>query len=160
MILKNYIELVNYLNNHKIDNIFVVCFDIIKDMEIYHVLEDNKRIKKTYFMDFSPNPSYESVCDGLKLFKESGSNTILAIGGGSALDVAKCIKLFSNLDDNINYLEQDYQANKVTLMAIPTTAGTGSEATKYAVIYFQGKKQSITDESIIPSVVLFDANML
>ena len=45
-------------------------------------------------------------------------------------------------------------------MAMPTTAGTGSEATKYAVIYYNGEKQSINDESIIPSTVLFDSSIL
>ncbi len=160
MILNNYDELNSYLKNNNINNIFIVCFDIIKKMDVYQILENNTNIKKTYFMDFLPNPTYESVCKGLKLFKESNSNFILAIGGGSALDVAKCIKLFSSLNSNKNYLEQEYSDNDVTLMAIPTTAGTGSEATKYAVIYYQGKKQSITHNSIIPKIVLFDANIL
>ena len=159
IILKNYSELDNYFKEKSINNIFIVCFDIIKDMEIYQVLE-KMNIKKTYFMDFLPNPSYESVCKGLDIFKKENTNFILAIGGGSALDVAKCIKLFSSLDSNKNYLEQTYTDNDVTLLAVPTTAGTGSEATRYAVIYYNGKKQSITHESIIPSIVLFDSKML
>jgi len=160
VLLRSYNELINYFKKNNIDNIFIVCFDIIKEMEIYKVLENQKEIKKTYFMDFQPNPTYESVCNGIKEFKNSKSKYIIAIGGGSALDVAKCIKLFANLDDKTNYLEQEFSDNDITLMAVPTTAGTGSEATKYAVIYYQGKKQSVTHNSIIPTIVLFDAKML
>lgn len=158
-VLKSYNELEQYLKNNNINNIYIVCFDVIKDMEIYSFFEKLK-VKKTYFMDFQPNPSYDSVCKGLNDFKNSNSDFIIAVGGGSALDVAKCIKLFSSLDDNKNYLEQEFTDNSTTLLAIPTTAGTGSEATRYAVIYYNGKKQSITHDSIIPSIVLFDAKML
>ena len=159
MVLNSYDELKNYFDNKKIDNLFVVCFDIIKEFPIYNYLEELK-IKKTYFSDFQPNPSYESVCEGIKLFKKSKSNYILAIGGGSSLDVAKCIKLFATLDPKTNYLEQEFKDNDITLIAVPTTAGTGSEATRYAVIYYQNKKQSVTHNSIVPSVVLFDSKML
>ncbi len=160
IILNNYIKLNEYLKNNNINNIFIVCLGIIKDLEIYKILENNENIKKTYFTNFKPNPTYESVCEGLNYFKKSQSKFIIAIGGGSALDVAKCIKLFSSLDSNKNYLEQEYKNNDIELMAIPTTAGTGSEATRYAVIYHQGIKQSITHDSIIPSIVLFDDNIL
>lgn len=159
MVLNNYDELKNYFIDKKVDSLFIVCFDIIKEFPIYNFLEE-LTIKKTYFSNFQPNPSYESVCEGIKLFKESKSNYILAIGGGSSLDVAKCIKLFANLDERTNYLEQEFKDNDITLMAVPTTAGTGSEATRFAVIYYQGKKQSVTHNSIIPSVVLFDSKML
>ena len=50
-----------------------------------------------YFSDFSPNPTYESVVKGIEVFKKNNCNAVLAIGGGSAMDVAKCIKLFSNM---------------------------------------------------------------
>jgi len=85
---------------------------------------------------------------------------ILAVGGGSAMDVAKCIKLYANMDPGKNYLEQAQVPNDIKLLAVPTTAGTGSEATRYAVIYYEGKKQSVTDDSIIPSAVLMDAGVL
>ena len=56
------------------------------------------------FMDFSPNPKYEDICKGVKRFKKEECDFIMAIGGGSAMDVAKCIKLFSVLDENKNLL--------------------------------------------------------
>ena len=57
-----------------------------------------------------------------------------AVGGGSPIDTAKCLKLYSNMDDKQNYLEQKIIQNETELIAIPTTAGTGSEATRFAVI--------------------------
>ena len=76
------------------------------------------------------------------------------------MDVAKCIKLYSSMDKEKIYLEQDIVENDVLLIAVPTTAGTGSEATKFAVIYYNGEKQSIKDESCIPKVVLLDSSLL
>ncbi len=159
MVLNSYHELEKYFTDNHVDNLFIVCFDIIKEFSIYNFLE-KLPINKTYFSDFQPNPTYESVCKGIELFKKSNSSYILAIGGGSSLDVAKCIKLFATLDENTSYLNQKYSDNDITLIAVPTTAGTGSEATRYAVIYYEGKKCSVTHDSIIPSVVLFDEKML
>jgi len=112
------------------------------------------------FMDFSPNPKYEGICKGVKRFKKEECDFIMAIGGGSAMDVAKCIKLFSVLDENKNYLEQDYRESTTPLLAFPTTAGTGSESTRYAAIYYQGEKQSVTQESIIPDYVILEPAVL
>lgn len=116
-----------------------------------------------YFSDFQPNPLYDSVEKGVKLFKDEHCNAIIAVGGGSALDVAKCIKLFSNMAGdgaNGDYLKQEIVPNQIPFLAMPTTAGTGSEATRYAVIYFNGAKQSITHESSIPDTVLMDSSVL
>ena len=113
-----------------------------------------------YFSDFSPNPTYESVVKGVEIFKKNNCNAVLAIGGGSAIDVAKCIKLFSNMKDNENFLMQPFIENSIPLFVVPTTSGTGSEATKFAVIYYKGKKQSVTHESIIPNGVLLEPNVL
>ena len=105
------------------------------------------------FSAFSPNPVYEDVEAGVALFRETGCDAILAVGGGSAMDVAKCIKLFAPMDPNRLYLEQPYEENNILLAAIPTTAGTGSESTRHAVIYYQGEKQSISHPSVVPGFV-------
>ena len=156
----NYAELTKYIKENNIDNIFVVCLKSIKKLNIYHYLENLTNVKITYFNNFSANPKYESVCEGVNLFNESKSKYIFAIGGGSAMDVAKCIKLYSTLDSKKNYLKQDIIENDTELLAVPTTAGTGSEATRFAVIYYNGNKQSVSHESCIPSVVLFDASLI
>ena len=114
----------------------------------------------TIFDDFTPNPLYEDVCKGIKLFNAKGCDTIIAVGGGSSIDVAKCIKLYCKMSDERLYLEQEYKDTGVKLIAIPTTAGTGSESTRYAVIYYDGKKQSVTHESIIPDVAILEPKVL
>ena len=64
------------------------------------------------------------------------------------------------MDREENYLKQATVPNDLKLLAVPTTAGTGSEATRYAVIYYKGEKQSVTDDSCVPSTVLFDPSVL
>ncbi len=115
------------------------------------------------FLDFQPNPRYESVVEGVKLFRESKCNALIAVGGGSAMDVAKCVKLYSQLPGDGadgSFLQEKHIPNDIPFLAVPTTAGTGSEATRYAVIYYKDEKQSIADDSIIPSDVLMDAALL
>ena len=112
------------------------------------------------FDQFTPNPLYEQVCKGVELFNENKCDAIVAVGGGSTIDVAKCIKLYCKMDASRNYLEQECADSNVPLIAIPTTAGTGSESTRFAVIYFDGKKQSINHESIIPNYAILEPKLL
>ena len=112
------------------------------------------------FGGFQPNPLYENVVDGVQAFLRNDCRGIIAVGGGSAMDVAKCIKLFSNMDHDKNYLVQTIVPNSIPFLAVPTTAGTGSEATRYAVIYYEGEKQSITSESCIPTAAMLDPSVL
>lgn len=112
------------------------------------------------FDQFTPNPLYEDVCKGVELFNQEQCDTILAVGGGSTIDVAKCIKLYCRMPADKLFLEQEYHDTGVQLIAIPTTAGTGSESTRFAVIYYGGKKQSVTHESIIPNVAILEPQVL
>ena len=112
------------------------------------------------FDQFTPNPLYEDVVKGVDLFNAEHCDTILAVGGGSSMDVAKCIKLYCKMPKGKLYLEQEYRDTGVKLIAIPTTAGTGSESTRYAVIYYDGKKQSVTHDSIIPNVAILEPKVL
>jgi alcohol dehydrogenase class IV len=112
------------------------------------------------FDQFTPNPLYEDVCKGVDLFNQHQCDAIIAVGGGSTIDVAKCIKLYCKMDPSQNYLRQEYRDSGVPLIAVPTTAGTGSESTRYAVIYFEGKKQSVTHESIIPNYAVLEPSLL
>lgn len=64
------------------------------------------------------------------------------------------------MDDTKLYLEQECVENDILLIAVPTTSGTGSESTRYAVIYYEGRKQSVTHESILPSYALLDYRSL
>ena len=121
---------------------------------------DKAGIPFVKFDGFTSNPLYEDICKGVDLFNSEACDTILAIGGGSTLDVAKCIKLFAKMNGKELYLQQDYSDSGIPLIAIPTTAGTGSESTRYAVIYYKGQKQSVTHESIIPQYAILDSAVL
>lgn len=112
------------------------------------------------FSDFTPNPLYEQVYAGVEMFNSNACDAIVAVGGGSTIDVAKCIKLYCKMDATKLYLEQPMADTGIPLIAVPTTAGTGSESTRHAVIYYEGKKQSISHESIVPNYAILDATVL
>ena len=112
------------------------------------------------FSEFTPNPLYEQVCAGVELFNKEACELIVAVGGGSTIDVAKCIKLFCKMDHSINYLKQDTFDSGITLIAVPTTAGTCSESTRHAVIYYEGVKQSISHLSIVPDYAVLEPSVL
>ena len=143
------------------ERVFFVCdeaFAFLPDA-VKNVYYDRKD-KFVLFNEFTPNPLYEQVCKGVELFRKNECDVILAIGGGSAIDVAKCVKLYCKMDDSENYLRQECRDSGVPLIAIPTTAGTGSESTRFAVIYFEGKKQSVAHESIVPNYVVLEPSVL
>lgn len=166
-------SLEDWIKANNISKLFLVCdtsFQFLTEIRKYieQIEETGKtpsgaELKIIRFDDFQPNPLYDSVVKGVKLFRESESDAIMAVGGGSAMDVAKCIKLYSNMDSDGAegaFLKIDVVPNDVPFLAMPTTAGTGSEATRYAVIYYDGKKQSVADYSAIPETVLMDSSVL
>lgn len=152
----------NYINDLKLlvsenENVFIVCGNMLKEK----VHEDLSWIKnKTIFSEFCSNPKYEDIKKGLHIFKEEKYNKIVSIGGGSSIDVAKCIKLFSSLNNEFDFLESKYNYNNIKHIAIPTTAGTGSESTEIAVMYYKNKKLSISHGSILPDDVILDRTFL
>lgn len=163
---ENYKGLDEWIKETRAKKILIVC-----DGSIWYQKEFNahlEEIEKTGvqligFRDFQPNPLYENVQAGVKVFREEGCDAIIAVGGGSAMDVAKCIKLYSSFPgdgENGSWLTAEHVSNDIPFLTMPTTAGTGSEATRYAVIYYDGKKQSVTSESFIPGTVLMDPNTL
>lgn len=117
-------------------------------------------LRTYHFSSFQANPLLEDVEKGIEAFYDFQGDVILAVGGGSALDTAKCIKLFSGLSKEKSYLEQEYTENGIPLITHPTTAGTGSESTPYAVIYQDGEKCSVEHESIYPRYRIEDARSL
>lgn len=160
---ETYSELDMYLKSRIEKTALLVCdnsFPLLKIHTYFETIEERLDIKIMKFNDFMSNPSYDSVEKGVDYFHEYGCEMIIAVGGGSAIDVAKCIKLYSGMEPGRCYLEQEIIPNEIELLAVPTTAGTGSEATRYAVIYYKGEKQSVTDDSCMPQTVLLDSSAL
>lgn len=123
--------------------------------------------EKVKFYDFTPNPLYEQVCNGIDLLKSSHCDTILAVGGGSAIDVAKCIKLAVLAEEGNAALipplvsqRLPIDGTKIPFIAIPTTAGTGSESTHNAVMYYEGAKQTVTNDGVLPDYAVLEPSVL
>ncbi len=157
----NFSDLESWLQDKK--KVLLVCGRSINNMRDLNQKLDEVKTPIVRFSEFQPNPLYESVLKGIDQYKIEGCDSIIAVGGGSAMDVAKCIKLFSNMQGGGSdgaYLKQEIIPNSIPFLAMPTTAGTGSETTRYAVIYFNGQKQSVTHESCIPETVLLDPDCL
>lgn len=103
------------------------------------------------FSDFVKNPNIADLKKGLDLIRGYNPSVIIAIGGGSVMDMGKLLRFFMTNDGDI--LRGPYMPNgkSVPLIAVPTTAGTGAEATHFAVLYDEsGKKHSIADKSMLP----------
>jgi len=161
---ENYKGLDEWIKGTGCKKILMVCDGSIQFQTAFNAhLKEIEEVRINRFTDFQPNPLYENVRAGVKVFREAECDAIMAVGGGSTIDVAKCIKLYSNLPgngENGSWLSAVYVQNKIPFLAMPTTAGTGSEATRFAVIYYDGKKQSVTSDSFIPDTVLMDPNTL
>lgn len=152
-------EIAKIADKHDIMRFMLVCDSAFPFLATY---EEYAKIAgiAVKFDNFSPNPLYEEVCEGVKLFRESHCDGIIAIGGGSAIDTAKCIRAFSKMDGSKLYLGQKFADSGIPFIAVPTTAGTGSESTRYAVVYYNGEKQSVTDNTLIPDYAILDARNL
>lgn len=104
------------------------------------------------FSEFSVNPKLEEAQIGFELFKQKNVDAIVAIGGGSVIDTAKIIKYLA--------IQEDLANADIPFIVAPTTAGTGSEATHFTVVYIHGVKYSWAHESLIPTVAIIDAELL
>ena len=94
----------------------LVCGAALDAMPIkryFDSVEARLGIKIVRFSDFTPNPVYDFVVEGVSLFNKENCGALIAIGGGSAMDVAKCIKLFSNMDKSKNFLKQEIKPNDI-----------------------------------------------
>ena len=152
-----------YIKEKCIRKIFLVCGKSSAHLPIgdfFSLLEREYGIEILRFQDFQPNPDYESVKMGVSAFLSSKADCIVAVGGGSAMDVAKCIKMFATMDPQVDYLQQVMCDSDIPFVAIPTTAGTGSEATHFAVIYRNREKLSVAHNSMIPEMVILDSDNL
>lgn len=147
----------------KYSKVFLVCGHSAEKLDIFqwlHTEMEEMGGRVIIFRKFEPNPGYSSVELGINQFISSGCDVIMAVGGGSAIDVAKCVKLGLEMKWVGGQLVRSVHVNNVPLIAVPTTAGTGSEVTQFAVIYYEGEKQSISHPAIIPEYVVLDENNL
>jgi alcohol dehydrogenase class IV len=129
------------------------AFEVLKDKKPLLVCDDafdyfgiELPCEYARFSGFKPNPLFEDIKAGVRVLRKNKCDFIVAIGGGSSIDTAKAIKYYSHVD--------------LPLMAVPTTSGTGSEATHFAVIYKDGEKQSIAEKRLLPDYVILQPDTL
>ena len=146
--------------------VFLVCDSSFPFLSIKEDIE-NMGVPHVMFSDFTPNPLYEQVCKGIDLFQITKCNCILAVGGGSAIDVAKCIKLAVLAKEGNDAIipplvntRVECDGSRISFIAIPTTAGTGSESTHNAVMYYEGAKQTVTNDGILPDIAILEPKVL
>ncbi|MCR5786835.1 MAG: bifunctional acetaldehyde-CoA/alcohol dehydrogenase [Acholeplasmatales bacterium] len=123
------------------------------------------------FCDVEPDPDIETVYNGVQLMNSFAPDTIIALGGGSAIDAAKGMWLFyEHPEVDFNDLKQKFMdirkrafrypelGKKAKLVCIPTTSGTGSEVTPFAVISDKknNKKYPLADYSLTPTIAIVD----
>ena len=117
----------------------------------------------------SEEPSPQLVDAAVAQFRDGGFGLVIGIGGGSVLDAAKAIAGLLRVGDSVmDYLEgvgpeKPYPGPSTPFIAVPTTAGTGSEATKNAVLSVhgaQGFKKSFRDEQLVPDYAIIDPDLL
>lgn len=149
------------------EKLFLVVDSSYPFLNIKDAIEALPVKERVMFSDFTPNPLYEQVCNGIELLKSSNCDTILAVGGGSAIDVAKCIKLAVLAKEGNAAIIPPLVSTRVAcdgaklpFIAIPTTAGTGSESTHNAVMYYEGTKQTVTNDGVLPEYAVLEPSVL
>ena len=161
-------DLPSACSNLNIKNpLFVTDKDLINLQFVKDIIFNlNKNFSKlATFSDFSGNPIGENVDDGVTVFKKNQCDGVIAFGGGSGLDVGKAIAFMSgqsrpiwDFEDIGDYWKRADEKNIAPIIAIPTTAGTGSETGRASAIINNqiGIKKIIFHPKFLPSIVILD----
>ena len=141
------------------------------DKILYYLRKRTEHVHCEIFSDVEPDPSIETVKRGAQMMDEFKPDVIIALGGGSAMDAAKGMWLFYEHPDvdfnslRLRFLDIRKRAfkfpkmgNKAQLVAIPTTSGTGSEVTSFAVITDKknNMKYPLADYELTPNIAIID----
>ena len=171
---------IEYLHDmREMERVFIVTDRSMVDLGYVTRVTDQlerrrNKVQVQLFCDVEPDPSIQTVKRGLSLMEAFRPDTIIAIGGGSSMDAAKGMWLFYEQPDvNFDDLKQKFMdirkrafrypelGKKSKLVCIPTTSGTGSEVTPFAVITDkeENKKYPLTDYSLTPTVAIVDPSL-
>ena len=169
---------IQYLQQMKdVNRVFVVTDRSMVDLGYYAKIVDQLNLRRNkvqiqLFCDVEPDPSIDTVKKGYELMDAFKPDTIIALGGGSPMDAAKGMWLFyEHPDVDFDDLKQKFMdirkrafkypelGKKTQLVCIPTTSGTGSEVTPFAVLTDKrvNKKYPLADYSLTPTVAIVDS---
>jgi len=157
--LKEWQDIARLLEQHDAQHVFVVCGKALMGQPLQKYI-DGLPVAKTYFSGYQPNPEIDDAVAGTRLFNDTGSDFLIVIGGGSAIDTAKAIKMARHMDLDGDVLTQPYVDDGLPFLAIPSTAGSGSEATHNGVLYHNHVKKAISNDAFRPTYVLLEPALL
>ncbi len=166
-LLYNNKELVNILINHNISKVMLVTDNGIKSLGLTESLEKTLKKDKINITTFSgvvPNPTTQNVEESLSMYIKNECQAIIAFGGGSVMDCAKALGArVANPKKSLADMKGLLKVSKKLplLIAVPTTAGTGSETTLAAVITDSQTRHKyvINDFDLIPQYAMLDAKL-
>lgn len=155
-------DLYNILTENSLHNGMLVCDPyFIRTGLANKVMHYSKGLLKDIFFDLTPNPTIASVDKCAEIIRNKNINFLAAIGGGSALDCAKaaasvCMTPYSIVQFHSG--DRVFTEKHIPLLAIPTTAGTGSEVSNEAVLTdpLRGMKAPITCDNFYPTIAIVD----
>ncbi len=124
-----------------------------------HVATMLSGVQVEHFDDLDPQPTLSAVMRGVEQACRFEPDIVLAVGGGCAIDTAKLIAGLAVQPDPATAWQGDWVAVPVPVWAVPTTAGSGAEATHFAVMYVDGVKHSIAHVGVRPAVAIVDADL-
>lgn len=171
---KDAIEYLRQMRN--VNKAIIITDRVMVDLGYVKKVTDQLSLRRNHvsvqlFCDVEPDPSIETVIKGYELMRSFEPDTIIAIGGGSSMDAAKAMWLFyEHPEVDFDDLKQKFMdirkrafrypelGKKTKLVCIPTTSGTGSEVTPFAVITDtkNQKKYPLADYSLTPTVAIVD----
>lgn len=160
-------KLPEFLNENKSDHVLLVSDHGLEKLGVVDKVQkiiENAGMKCTTFLDVVPNPTIDCVEAAVALYKQSGASSIVALGGGSPMDVSKAVGVLATFGGKATDYEGLHKVPGaiVPIIAIPTTAGTGSEVTASAVITDESRnyKFSIISYEILPKYALLDPELI
>tara|TARA_B100001250_G_C19792082_1_gene786999 strand:- start:1017 stop:2141 length:1125 start_codon:yes stop_codon:yes gene_type:complete len=171
MAFENHIEprsrlkIFNYLEQNRMRNLLLIvgnnsCKEVLIKKYINEI-KSKYKVKK--IIKKSTNPQFEESYQASRLIQNYKSDVIIAIGGGSIIDTAKLISAFqpyNKVESKKILLGSKFIEKKlIPIIAIPTTAGSGSESTHFAVAYYDNKKFSVASKKLLPVSYFIDSEL-
>ncbi len=163
-------NLPGYIQDTKITKPLLVTDPGMLDTDVFPKVEKvlkNAGIEFSVFSKVNPNPLDSDISRAVKVFKQADCDGLIGLGGGSALDAAKVVQVIAAHGGIVNDYDistggnQNIKGPLVPMIAIPTTAGTGSEVGSCSVITSveQGRKFLVCSPLLIPSIALLDPEL-